>query len=165
LCRSFEILWLLTLDDVPWTLADADGSTCLHHTLRFGRCKVLFSLWINSPIDLTIRNNRGRSVLHIAAATGQADLVEFLVVKSCEVNDRDVAGQTALHLAAAGLDLRPISKFIECRANMTVRNNNGCILVDKTSRYGNAYAGRFPIECTLTNSLQQNPVGRRTWGE
>jgi ankyrin repeat protein len=83
----------------------------------FGRCKVLFSLWVNSQIDLTIRNNRGRSVLHIAAAIGQADLIEFLVRKSC-----DVAGQTALHLAAARLDLRPISKLIQCGADVTVRN-------------------------------------------
>jgi ankyrin repeat protein len=44
-------------------------------------------------------------VLHVAAATGQTDLIEFLVRKGCEVNGRDAAGQTALHLAAAAPDL------------------------------------------------------------
>jgi ankyrin repeat protein len=156
---------LLALYDVPWALADTDSNTCLYYAVMFGRCKVLFSLWVSGPIDVTIRKNRGRSVLHIAAAIGQANLIEFLVRKGCEVDDRDAAGQTALDVAAAALDLRPISKLIECGADATVRDNSGCLLVDRTSRCGNAYIGRFLIECTPANSLQQYPVGSGTWGQ
>jgi ankyrin repeat protein len=158
---SFEILMLLMLDDVPWTLADISGNTCLHYAVAFRRRKVLFSLWVNCQIDLTTRNNRGMSALHIAAATGQADLIEFLVRNGCEVNDRDTTGQTSLHLAAAGTDLRLIHKLVECGADVTIRDNSGCLPVDRTSRCGNVYVCRFLIECTPNKSLRKDPVDGR----
>jgi ankyrin repeat protein len=151
----FEILMLLMLDDVPWTLADADGNTCLHYVVMFGRRKVLFWLWANSQIGLSGRNNRGTSALHIAAATGQADLIEFLVRNGCEVNARDGVGQTALHLASPGSDLLLIYKLIECGADLTIRDNSGCLPVDKAHWSGNVYVGRFLIERTPTESLRR----------
>ena len=48
-----------------------------------------------------VKDAKGRSTLHLAAARGRLDIVEYLWSKSIDLEDEDVNGRTPLQLAAA----------------------------------------------------------------
>uniref|UniRef100_A0A7R9Y986 Uncharacterized protein n=1 Tax=Pinguiococcus pyrenoidosus TaxID=172671 RepID=A0A7R9Y986_9STRA len=76
--------------DPPILLACQSGSTSV--------VKVLLA-WGTSLAQT--KNSQGRGCLHVAALHGKADVVALLLAEGADVNARDDAGKTPLHLVAA----------------------------------------------------------------
>jgi uncharacterized membrane protein len=55
--------------------------------------------WLKTKPDLSIKNEQGQSVLHVAALRGDRNLVKMLIKAGVVINAIDASGQTALDLA------------------------------------------------------------------
>ncbi|KAL8399273.1 hypothetical protein RB596_007914 [Gaeumannomyces avenae] len=75
---------------------DASGTTPLHWAAYKGHKDVVEYLWQDA--NKKLRDHYGRTVLHLAAITGMAEVVRLLEGAEKEAKDRQ--GQTPLHLAA-----------------------------------------------------------------
>lgn len=64
------------------------------------RDPALLELLLGDGAHLKIRDDRGRTLLHEAAAKGQKEVAEFLINKGADVDAADVSGRTPLHEAA-----------------------------------------------------------------
>merc|ERR1712014_532277 len=76
---------------------DAKGVSCLGYAIGANRIAVVKLLMQNKANPAEV-DSSGCSGIHYAAAYGRKDLLEFLL-KSGEVNKKNVQGQTALALA------------------------------------------------------------------
>jgi len=59
-------------------------------------------------IPLTQRDSRGDSLLSDALDTNNFELADWLLAKGLDVNLKNVAGQTALHVAASNLNFMAV---------------------------------------------------------
>jgi len=82
-----------------------------HDAIIKGNLNQLKSLLAEEPKLVTAKDKQGRTLLHIAAAKGQKEVVELLIAKGADVNAKEKSGQTAL-LAAAMQGYREIVKTL-----------------------------------------------------
>ncbi|RPB06397.1 ankyrin, partial [Morchella conica CCBAS932] len=52
---------------------------------------------VDSGANIHCEDNRGLTVLHLAAESGDESVVEYLLSKGCEIDSQDLHGRTALH--------------------------------------------------------------------
>jgi len=88
-------------------------------------------------------DNKGRSSLHLAAWTGQQDMVEQLLEKNQQIDERDLQGRTALHLAALAGKYSVVQILLERKAQTDVVDSD-----DRTALHLTAWAG-FPVVVNL----------------
>lgn len=67
---------------------------------QFSHPEELLKILVSAGADLSVKDDRGRTVLHWAAFWGYTDVAELLLSKGADVNARTVYGETPLHLAA-----------------------------------------------------------------
>lgn len=61
------------------------------------------------------------------SAEGFEDLVEFFLEDGADVLEADVNGHTALHFAAAAAgNGGVVNSLLNCRADLSARDRNGC---------------------------------------
>ena len=83
-------------------------------------------------VDVDGKNHLGRTALHAAALSGQAEVVEYLVGVGADVNALDNDGMTPLHWAVrfssepAGR-LLTVKTLIERGAEVNIRESNGSL--------------------------------------
>ncbi|KEF55171.1 uncharacterized protein A1O9_08825 [Exophiala aquamarina CBS 119918] len=87
-----------------------------------------------SSIDIALRQSRpiinhrdsaGRTALHWAAWTGNADILQRVLKCGAEINTRDNAGRCALHFAAQNGSVDCVRELLDSGANVNVRDNWG----------------------------------------
>lgn len=87
-----------------------------------------------SSIDTALRHSRptinhrdsaGRTALHWAAWTGNADMLQRVLKCGAEINARDNAGRCALHFAAQNGSVDCVHELINAGANVNVKDNWG----------------------------------------
>ena len=71
-----------------------------------------------------MKENDGRSPLHLAAAKGDVETVKVLVAAGAALDARDRSGSTPLHLAAAGQHTDVVKLLIESGADASGRNES-----------------------------------------
>ncbi|NIO48660.1 MAG: hypothetical protein GTN73_04365 [Candidatus Aminicenantes bacterium] len=87
-----------------------DKGANVNPTTELGRTPLIISaiegnpqlarLFLDSDADISLKdNNYKRTALHFAALYGQLDIIDALVKKGANVNERDAAGKTALDYA------------------------------------------------------------------
>ncbi|MDE0014475.1 MAG: FG-GAP-like repeat-containing protein [Candidatus Poribacteria bacterium] len=80
----------------------------------------------NSNIDVNIKDERGRTPLHIAVENGYEDVTMFLVEKGAEVNIADANGNTPLILIIHQTgNLEIIRRLLEKGARINTQNRTG----------------------------------------
>lgn len=84
--------------------------------------KVIKSLHVNS--NLSMCDNLGRTLLHLAALKGYNSLCSTLIKNGARVNDKDLYGFTPLHFACVGGDVKVIRLLTECRADASIKACN-----------------------------------------
>lgn len=97
---------------------DNDGRTWIHHSVR--KTEPLECLKaLLSPQALELRDNEGRSCLHVAAEQGSVHACR-LIFQMCEqiqntayVHDRDKTRQTPLHLATKNGHARVLKELLD----------------------------------------------------
>lgn len=76
------------------------GWTALSLAAEGGHLTICESLLDLKDIDIEIKNNRGRTALHIAAMKNRTAIVRALIKEGAKVNAKDNDRKTPLHLAA-----------------------------------------------------------------
>jgi ankyrin repeat protein len=88
--------YLTTVDDINWSAREADGGTPFLTTLKVRAPKCLKVL-LRNGVDYSDVNDVGDSVLHLAARSGDSELIEILAshgLRGLHVQMRNYAGQT-----------------------------------------------------------------------
>eukprot|EP01083_Nonionella_stella_P278386 946686_1 len=131
---------LLATDSVDVNVGDSDGNTallCALDTCRFTYGETAYQiprlLITAADIDVNIRNNAGRSVLHQAVLSDANDDVtiqalEFLElllsIESLDVNAVDADRNTALHLAADIANIDAVELLVSASTTVFSKNSS-----------------------------------------
>jgi hypothetical protein len=57
------------------------------------------NFYINKGVDLESKDKDGKTILHLAVAVGDINIIDRLIVAGADVNDQDNEGKTPLHYA------------------------------------------------------------------
>ena len=109
---------------------DESRQTLLHHVSHFG-CLETAALLIErrANVNATCRYNGFATSnvcpIHMAASTGQTEVVQLLLDHGASINARDSAGRTPLYCAATAVKPDVIEVLLENRADPDIRTITG----------------------------------------
>ena len=90
----------------PFEIVDSDGRTLLHSACAWGNCAMV-ELLVKNGADILRPDRSGDAPIHIACKHFRLDVLEILLgCKSCDPNQQNAEGDTALHIV--------------CRMEMTI---------------------------------------------
>ncbi|XP_008064432.1 acyl-CoA-binding domain-containing protein 6 isoform X2 [Carlito syrichta] len=78
-------------------------------------------------VDVNVKDEEGRALLHWACDRGHKDLVTVLLQNRADINSQDNEGQTALHYAAACEFLDIVELLLQSGADPMLRDQDGCL--------------------------------------
>nr|KAF6316225.1 hypothetical protein mPipKuh1_008729 [Pipistrellus kuhlii] len=78
-------------------------------------------------VDVNMKDEEGRALLHWACDRGHKELVTVLLQYRADINSQDNEGQTALHYAAACEFLDIVELLLQSGADPTLRDQDGCL--------------------------------------
>ncbi|XP_072504590.1 acyl-CoA-binding domain-containing protein 6 isoform X4 [Notamacropus eugenii] len=81
----------------------------------------------SKKVDVNMKDEEGRALLHWACDRGHKDLVKVLLQYTADINCQDNEGQTALHYASACEFLDIVELLLKCGADPTLRDQEGCL--------------------------------------
>ncbi|KAF3644194.1 ankyrin repeat-containing protein BDA1 [Capsicum chacoense] len=130
------------------------GETAVHLAVRNGRIqafKVLIG-WIHRTDNREIldwKDNSGSTVLHIAAQTGQVEVVKYLTKERVDLDVRNPENKTALDIAADGIADDP-----QNHSALSADSNKAYLQVQKIlHRVGAMYSSELPKSITMVDVL------------
>ncbi|CAK9161715.1 unnamed protein product [Ilex paraguariensis] len=113
------------IGDIPSAYKWEMMNRAVHAAARGGNSKMLKELLGGDCSDvLTYRDIQGSTILHAAAARGQAEAVKDLVASFDIINASDNQGNTALHLAAYRGQLAVVEALILASPSSIYSKNN-----------------------------------------
>merc|ERR1712154_713413 len=96
---------------------------------------------LGARADPNLRDQDGKSPLHIAAYNGVANVLEKLLLARCDPDIGDLRGNTALHwVILAGGSVRMVKLLINYGARCDIPNENGQSPVDFAEEQGSDLA-------------------------
>ena len=103
------------------------GETCLQTLAAFTRnsIEMLDLLVERGNMDVNARNNQGGTPFHSAGASGNVELVEYLLKNGVDIDDADYSNSTILHYAVRGRQNEVIERLVRRGANVEKKNNDG----------------------------------------
>ncbi|XP_070174105.1 transient receptor potential cation channel subfamily A member 1-like [Littorina saxatilis] len=95
-----EVMW--EFRHVPFKIKDADGNIALHEAVRPHEPEALSTMLdiyeaMKRDADINEQNNRGETVLHLAAKEGFHEQVQRLVLLGADLSAKDMDGNTVFH--------------------------------------------------------------------
>ncbi|XP_064190501.1 acyl-CoA-binding domain-containing protein 6 isoform X1 [Anguilla rostrata] len=78
-------------------------------------------------VDVNIKDEEGRNLLHWACDRGHAELVSALLQRNANINSQDGEGQTALHYAAACEFADIVVLLLQAGADPSIADQEGCL--------------------------------------
>jgi ankyrin repeat protein len=120
-CRATIVLALMLI----WSSLALCG--VIHEAVKNNDMAKVRELIRNDPDLVFSRDEDGFTPLHLAAANGQKDMVEFLLTSKAEFDAKDNAGSTALHQAAAaeGEHTDIVELLLARKADVNAADRNG----------------------------------------
>ncbi|XP_064083974.1 serine/threonine-protein phosphatase 6 regulatory ankyrin repeat subunit A-like [Macrobrachium nipponense] len=91
-----------------------------HNAALGGKCGVIIGL-LESTFDVNCKTKKGDTMLHLAALKGHRELVQLLISKGANVNDKNNIGWTALHVHSN--DVSVVQELIESGATADAHDN------------------------------------------
>ncbi|XP_044524908.1 M-phase phosphoprotein 8 [Gracilinanus agilis] len=135
-------------EDENFTTADAIPSNLLRDAVKNGDyVTVKIALNSNEDYNLDQEDSSGMTLVMLAAAGGQDDLLRLLIKKGAKVNGRQKNGTTALIHAAEKNFLTTVAILLEAGAFVNVQQSNGETALMKACKRGNSDIVRLVIEC------------------
>ena len=104
-------------------------------------------------VDVNVKDNRGRTALHIAAETGCTESAALLIQHNADVDLKDQNGRTALHVASVSTRVK-IVDMLKNHANMKIPDKLGYTAVHLAVQ-----AGSTEIVEKLSEALGEQPLG------
>ncbi|XP_028693293.1 M-phase phosphoprotein 8 isoform X3 [Macaca mulatta] len=134
--------------DENFAAADAIPSNVLRDAVKNGDyITVKVALNSNEEYNLDQEDSSGMTLVMLAAAGGQDDLLRLLITKGAKVNGRQKNGTTALIHAAEKNFLTTVAILLEAGAFVNVQQSNGETALMKACKRGNSDIVRLVIEC------------------
>ncbi|XP_017403711.1 M-phase phosphoprotein 8 isoform X1 [Cebus imitator] len=135
-------------EDENFAAADAIPSNVLRDAVKNGDyITVKVALNSNEEYNLDQEDSSGMTLVMLAAAGGQDDLLRLLITKGAKVNGRQKNGTTALIHAAEKNFLTTVAILLEAGAFVNVQQSNGETALMKACKRGNSDIVRLVIEC------------------
>ncbi|XP_004680418.1 PREDICTED: M-phase phosphoprotein 8 [Condylura cristata] len=135
-------------EDENFTTANAVPSNLLRDAVKNGDyITVKVALNSNEDYNLDQEDSSGMTLVMLAAAGGQDDLLRLLLRKGAKVNGRQKNGTTALIHAAEKNFLTTVAILLEAGAFVNVQQSNGETALMKACKRGNSDIVRLVIEC------------------
>nr|XP_058897450.1 M-phase phosphoprotein 8 isoform X3 [Kogia breviceps] len=135
-------------EDENFTTADAIPSNLLRDAVKNGDyITVKVALNSSEEYNLDQEDSSGMTLVMLAAAGGQDDLLRLLLRKGAKVNGRQKNGTTALIHAAEKNFLTTVAILLEAGAFVNVQQSNGETALMKACKRGNSDIARLVIEC------------------
>uniref|UniRef100_A0A3Q0RJ81 Acyl-CoA-binding domain-containing protein 6 n=1 Tax=Amphilophus citrinellus TaxID=61819 RepID=A0A3Q0RJ81_AMPCI len=78
-------------------------------------------------VDVNIRDEEGRALLHWACDRGHKEMVSLLLQHKADINIQDDEGQTALHYASACEFVEIVDLLLKSGADPTITDQEGCL--------------------------------------
>ena len=119
---------LSTLKDVNQPIETNEHFTIAHHAASVGTCSIVKQVLALESIDLTIKDDSGKSPLHIAVLKNKsrdesASIVHLFLAAHANVSAVDNNRQTPLHIAMLNKDIQSVRELVESDAPTDVLDN------------------------------------------
>ncbi|XP_066114367.1 M-phase phosphoprotein 8 isoform X1 [Saccopteryx bilineata] len=135
-------------EDENYSATDAIPSNLLRDAVKNGDyITVKVALNSNEEYNLDQEDSSGMTLVMLAAAGGQDDLLRLLLKKGAKVNGRQRNGTTALIHAAEKNFLTTVAILLEAGAFVNVQQSSGETALMKACKRGNSDIVRLVIEC------------------
>uniref|UniRef100_V9KW53 Acyl-CoA-binding domain-containing protein 6 n=1 Tax=Callorhinchus milii TaxID=7868 RepID=V9KW53_CALMI len=82
---------------------------------------------ISKNVDVNLKDEEGRALLHWACDRGHKDQVSMLLEQKAEINSQDDEGQTPLHYASACEFTEIVELLLDAGADPTIQDGEGCL--------------------------------------
>ncbi|MHC4777092.1 MAG: ankyrin repeat domain-containing protein [Planctomycetota bacterium] len=128
--RCAKNMKALLLEHDLWTLADECFDAAHENDGR------LLAKGLDLGFDPRERDRQGRTVLHIAAFEGFAEIVRLLLESRADPDIRDARGCTPLHDAAEAGKRKAVDLLLTCHADKTMTNREGKTALDLAREHG-----------------------------
>jgi len=92
--------------------------------------------WLAQGVSLQLRDTRGFSLVYIAAANGQAEVLKLLLEHGAQAKDTTLDGDTPLHAAVAAGCLPCIHLLVAHKADLYRPNSDGDLPLHVAALYG-----------------------------
>ena len=106
---------------------------------------------LNNEADVHVRDQKGLTPLHLAAAKGQTEVVDLLISHQAEVDIQTFNGVTPLHFAAGHGYKEIIELLISHRAKVDIQAQNGSTPLHFAVALGAAALGQEKVVELLKN--------------
>ncbi|XP_048257878.1 uncharacterized protein LOC124126822 isoform X2 [Haliotis rufescens] len=143
----------------------SSSNTCINTRGQYGRTPVMmaafnghqsvFDLLVSKNADLTLVNNNGDSLLHLACYGGNTAIVQYLVSPS-NVNTRGQNGWTPVMIAAVKGHQSVFDLLVSKHADLTLVDNNGDSLLHLACYGGNTAIVQYLVSPSNVNTRGQN---------
>ncbi|XVF04858.1 hypothetical protein REPUB_Repub05bG0121500 [Reevesia pubescens] len=87
-------------------------------------------------VSLDSKDSQGRTALHMAAANGHLDMVEYLIGSGADVNASNVENNTPLHWACLNGHVEVVKKLVLSGANLSLLNSHERTPLDEAVSMG-----------------------------
>ena len=136
-------------------------------TIRLPQGKVGMSRM--TPNDSSLLESLNHTPLHIAARSGDRELVQALIADGVDVNLKNRWGQTALYLAAyMSGDMEIVQILVDMGADLNVKDKWGYTLLHTAVEYGDKEFVTFLIskggDVNISANLGQTPIELAIFG-
>ncbi|XP_067670056.1 serine/threonine-protein phosphatase 6 regulatory ankyrin repeat subunit A-like [Haliotis asinina] len=116
---------LLSLDIIPINSRGCRGNTPIMASASRGH-KAVFEMFVKNQADLSLVNEDGNNVLHIACIHGSASIVNLLLLKhAVDINGRGKYGRTPVMLAAEFGHSNVFELLVQHGADVRLRDDDG----------------------------------------
>ncbi len=149
------------------------GATPLQIGLEWGKLntsKAFFELGISPDT----KNSTGGNCLHSAARTGNAELIEYLIEKECDINAHNSNGATPINDAASSGNLRAVELMVRNGAKVNPKDclAEGCNKVDGSPLHNSVWRNPEIVKYLIKqganvnalNADKQTPLHISTFG-
>lgn len=127
--------------------ARAHSMILLFEALASDRSALVLGLLLDAGADPLVRTHSGFTMLHgWAHSNSDLAVLPILLGRGLDINARDDAGQTALHVAARRASGEHVRALIEAGADASVRDSEGRSARDLWWHRGHGHLGPTPTE-------------------
>ena len=129
---------LLNADRKLVSRRDDDNRLPLHWAASYNRVPIVELLADQKAFDIDAQDGSGWTALMIASSVKDGEsLVDLLLAKGADTNEKTNNGQTALHFAASKSNLDTAKKLIAHKASARVKDKRGQLALHRAAAVGN----------------------------
>jgi serine/threonine-protein phosphatase 6 regulatory ankyrin repeat subunit B len=167
--RAPNMLSLLLSKGANPLVRNRNGVTALHYAIVLDHTNMAAEL-LDCMIERqehpdTLRDRNGWTFLHYAATRNTHDLSARLISAGAQIDSRNTAGETPLHLAVRAGQMQNVKYLVEERlASLDIRDDNGNTPLDAALKIGREDVAQFLIRAATARHAAPLPAQQNKRG-